>query len=271
LDDATYDFLRAQINPSQPPLQRTTAASILARARLNDTELLRLLDTVQVAGPLELPRLLAAFERTTSETVGTKLVAALRAASSLSSLRAEQIKPVFAKYPEAVQQQAAALAASLNADAARQKKRLDELEKALPSGDRDRGRRLFESAQTACSTCHQVGYLGGRDGPDLSRIGSIRTGRDLLEAIVYPSASFVRSYEPMIVTTRSGEEHSGVVREDSSGQITLVTGPGSEVRLARADIRDMRPGSVSIMPQGLDEHLTPEQLADLVAFLKSLK
>jgi putative heme-binding domain-containing protein len=163
------------------------------------------------------------------------------------------------------------LLAELNVDAAKQKARLDELEKFLPGGNRDRGRRLFESAQTACSTCHQVGYLGGKVGPDLSRIGTIRTERDLLESIVYPNASFVRSYESMIITTADAEEHSGVLREDSASTITLITGAGSEMRLARPDIHDMRPGTVSLMPQGLDEQLSKEDMADLVAFLKSLK
>jgi putative heme-binding domain-containing protein len=252
-------------------LQRATAAAVLSRARLDDHELLELIDTIRTANPLELPRLLGAFERSTSEETGLKLITALRRSKSLQSLRPEQLKPVLAKHPAAVQQAGDTLLAELNVDAGKQKARLDELEKSLPVGHRDRGRRLFESSKTACATCHQVGYLGGKIGPDLSRIGSIRTERDLLESIVYPSASFVRSYEAMIVSTRDGEEHSGVLREESGNNITLITGASSEMRLARTDIKEIRPGTLSIMPQGMDEQLSQEEMADLVVFLKSLK
>jgi len=271
LDDKLFFFARAQLDVSRPPEQRAAAASILSKARLDENDLLTITENVQAAGPMELPKLLAAYERTTSEKVGLKLVSVLRHSKSRASLRAELLKPIFAKYPASVQAQAEALLAELNVDAAKQKTRLDELEKSLSNGDRDRGRRMFESTKTACATCHQVGYLGGKVGPDLSRIGSIRTERDLLESILYPSASFVRSYEPAIVTAKNGEEHSGVLREDSAHTITLVTGASTEVRLARSDIRDIRFGSLSLMPQGLEEQISPNDLADLVAFLKSLK
>ncbi|MBI4326986.1 MAG: dehydrogenase, partial [Chloroflexi bacterium] len=108
-------------------------------------------------------------------------------------------------------------------------------------------------------------------GPDLTTIGQIRTERDLLEAIVYPSASFVRSYEPMIVVTKSGEDYSGVLRRDSPEEVLLVTGPETEVRIGRSDVAEMRPGTVSVMPGGLGEQLTRQELADLVAFLKGTK
>ena len=49
------------------------------------------------------------------------------------------------------------------------------------------------------------------------------------------------------------------------------TGPGTEVRIARSDISGMRPGTVSVMPAGLEEQLTRQELADLLAFLKATK
>ena len=137
--------------------------------------------------------------------------------------------------------------------------------------EKTRGQAIFNSQKAACASCHAIGYLGGNIGPDLTRIGQIRNERDLLEAIVYPSASFVRSYEPVVVTTRSGDEQSGVLRRDTPDEVVLGTGPGVETRIARAEIAEMRPGSVSVMPAGLDEQLTRQELADLLAFLKSTK
>jgi putative heme-binding domain-containing protein len=113
--------------------------------------------------------------------------------------------------------------------------------------------------------------LGGKVGPNLSNIGSVRTERDLLEAIVYPSASFVRSYETAAVITKAGDDFIGVLRKDGDDEIILATGPNSEVRVARADIAEIRPGKVSVMPGGLDQQLSRQELADLVAFLKAVK
>jgi putative heme-binding domain-containing protein len=93
----------------------------------------------------------------------------------------------------------------------------------------------------------------------------------LLEAIVYPSASFVRSYEPVIVTTKSGDEYSGVMKKDAADEVVLVTGPTTEQRIARADIADMRPGTVSVMPSGLADQFSKAEVADLVAFLRATR
>jgi len=116
-----------------------------------------------------------------------------------------------------------------------------------------------------------MGYLGGRVGPDLTTIGQVRTERDLLESIVYPSASFVRSFEPYVVKTKSDEDYNGVLRKDAPDEIVLATGPSTEVRIARSDIVDFRPGTVSVMPAGMEQQLTRQELADLVAFLKATK
>jgi putative heme-binding domain-containing protein len=174
-------------------------------------------------------------------------------------------------FPAIVQQKGEELLATLNVDAAKQKAHLDDLAASVKAGDIRRGQAIFNNPKAACSACHAIGYLGGSIGPDLTRIGQVRTERDLLESIVYPSASFVRSYEPMLVATKSGEEYNGVLRKDASDEIVLATGPGVEVRITRADITEMRPGTLSVMPAGLDDQLSRQELADLLAFLKAAK
>ena len=94
---------------------------------------------------------------------------------------------------------------------------------------------------------------------------------DLLEAIVYPSASFVRSYEPLVIATKSGDLHNGVVRQENDDEILLATGPRTEVRIAQDDIKEMRPGTVSVMPAGLEEQISRQELIDLVTFLKGTR
>jgi putative heme-binding domain-containing protein len=252
-------------------MTRNAASSVLAKAHLKEPQLLALTDTVKTAGPLEVSKLLSAFERSTNEAVGLKLIAALKDSKGLSSLRPDLFKTLIAKYPAPVQQAGKELLDTLNVDAAKQSAHLDELLAALKDGDLRHGQSVFNSPKAACSTCHAMGYQGGHVGPDLTSIGTVRTERDLLESIVYPSASFVRSYEPMVVQTKSDEQYTGVLRKDAPDEVVLVTGPGPEIRVARADIAEMRPGTISIMPAGLEQQLSKQELADLLAFLKATK
>jgi putative heme-binding domain-containing protein len=203
--------------------------------------------------------------------VGERLIAALKESPARSNLRAEAIKARLTKYGPNVQKQAEELYAALNADLAKQQAKLEELLPKLNGGDIRRGQAVFHSQKAACFTCHAIGYRGGRVGPDLTRIGSIRSERDLLESIVFPSASFVRSFEPVLVTTKSGKVHNGLIKKDAPDEIVLTTGADQEVRVARDDIEEMVPSKTSIMPAGLDQQLTPQELADLVAFLRACK
>ncbi|HBB75915.1 MAG TPA: hypothetical protein DC048_15895, partial [Planctomycetaceae bacterium] len=99
--------------------------------------------------------------------------------------------------------------------------------------DPARGHAVFLSNKAACTTCHAMAYAGGRIGPDLSKIGAIRTPRDLLEAIVLPSASFVRSYEPVVVATADGRAYAGVIREENDAEVVLQTTATATERIPR--------------------------------------
>jgi putative membrane-bound dehydrogenase-like protein len=266
-----FDFLRANLDLGKPVMVRSAAANTLAKSKLNEAQLTELTECIKGAGPLEVPKLLAAFEKATNEALGLQLVAALSHSTGLSSLRAETVLPRLTNFPSVVQEDARKLLASLNTDAAAQRAHLDELMPILKNGDVRRGQFVFNSQKAACSTCHAIGYLGGNIGPDLTRIGQVRTEGDLLESIVYPSASFVRSFEPIVVMTKSGDDYSGVVKQDSPDELVLATGPGPLTRIARSEIAEIRPGTVSIMPAGLDQLLTRQELADLVAFLRATR
>jgi putative heme-binding domain-containing protein len=271
MEPALFAFLRQQLAPDQPVATRTVAADVLGKARLSSEQLLALTETIRTAGPMEVDRLLDAFGQSTDEKVGRALLAALKESPARANLHAESLKPRLAKFGPAVAKQAEQLYALLEADTAQQRAKLEELLANLKDGDVRRGQLVFNSQKAACSACHAIGYLGGKVGPDLTRIGSIRSERDLLESIVFPSASFVRSYEPVVVATKDGKTHNGLIRKDAPDEIVLATGVNQEERIARADIEEIQPSKVSIMPAGLDQQLTPRELADLVAFLKACK
>jgi putative membrane-bound dehydrogenase-like protein len=273
IDAALFDLAVGTLDPAQAPPTRARGLQVLQRAKFDKSDFLKLADALPRVGPLELPRLLTVFEQQPDEELGHRLLAALRQSTAAKSLPAASVRTLCAKFPAAVRTDAATIIQSLDADAAKQAERLDALLAELKSQHSDirRGQAIFNSSKTACSACHKIGYLGGNIGPDLTRISEARTERDLLESVVFPSASFVRSYEPVIVVTKSGEDYSGVLRKDAPDELVIATGPNAETRIARSDVAQMRPGTVSVMPAGLDEQLSKQELADLIAFLKGTK
>jgi putative membrane-bound dehydrogenase-like protein len=269
VDEPTWRLLQAGLADSIAA--RANAAEALAKAALTPQQLESLVAHLPQAGPLELDLLLAPFERGPDDELGHALVAALKKSPSLTSLRADLIQARLARFSPAVQQAAEELYALINADLATQRQRLEEMLPKIAGGDVRRGQQVFHSSKAVCHVCHAVGYVGGKIGPDLTRIGQIRTERDLLESILFPSASLVRSYEPILVLTADGRQLNGVIKTESASEIVLVTGPDKEERILRSDIEAQKPSTVSVMPAGLDKQLTEQELADLVAFLKSLK
>jgi putative heme-binding domain-containing protein len=262
-------LLIANLNEEASVTTRSSSVDAITRSKLDSDALKMIADSIPTVGPLELNRLLGAFEHSSDPDVGMTLVAALKKSPVLTSLRVDTVKKILSKYPADVQSQAEELYAVINVEAGRQQEKLNELATYLSEGDVRRGQVVFKSQKAACSACHAMGYVGGNIGPDLSKIGKIRTERDLLEAVVFPSVSFVRSYEPILVLTKSGKQVNGLIRKETPDEITFATGAKEEVRVLRSDIDEIRPGTVSIMPAGLDTQLTRQQIADLIAFLKS--
>ena len=177
----------------------------------------------------------------------------------------------LANFPPPVRRQGETVLASLEMDPVEQRAHLEDFLATLEEGDVRQGQNVFNSSSAACSSCHAIGYQGGRSGPDLTRIGDVRTRRDLLESILFPSASFVRGYEPMVVVTESGQIHQGVITREGQDEVRMVTGPDTEVTVARSEIREIRPGNVSVMPSGLEEQVSRRELASLLAFLSNAR
>lgn len=271
LSPALFQFLRENLDASQPLTIRATASDLITRATLAPDQLSGLAEIIKSSGTWELTKLLPVLAQARDENAAAAFIKALENSPGFAALHPDLFKARLTNLPDKAQALAKPLLSKLTSQEMHQAARLDEMLQSLPPGDVRRGQALFNSAQTACSACHSIGYLGGNVGPDLTRIGQIRTERDLLEAVVFPSASFVRSYEPWTVITMDGTEYSGVLRKDSAEEIILAAGPGYEVKISRSEIADMRPGSVSVMPQGLDEQLSKSDLADLIAFLRATR
>ena len=127
------------------------------------------------------------------------------------------------------------------------------------------------SEKSKCSSCHRIGDQGKRVGPDLTTIGANRSAADLLESLVFPSASIVRDYESYKVLTVDGRALTGLLVSESADAIEIQQASGEKVLLQHDDIERLEPNAVSIMPSGLDEALTETELLDVVMYLQTRK
>jgi putative heme-binding domain-containing protein len=273
LDAAQFSLLAETLKLEAQPLAQLAAARGLADAPLSTAQLRELAASLPASGSLALPLLLRAFSRSGDERVGQTLVTALRMSPTVENLSAEELAGILRKYPDSIQKAAAALLKRLGGSSREEQRlRLADLAKLLePPGDAVRGRDVFFGKKAACANCHTIGNEGGRVGPDLTRIAASRSPGDLLEAIVFPSASFAREFRPYVILTNSGKAHTGVITRQTADAIHLRTADLSEIRVPRAAIEEMKESNTSIMPKGLDTVLTPEEFRDLLAFLRQLK
>ncbi len=272
IDADLFELLRSSLEPARPALLRAAAATVIEKARLDRLQLFALVQSLETAAPLELPHLLPAFDTAAGdEELGLAMLAALNRSSTRSTLRAEDLRPRLAMFPDSVRRAGEALLVSVNVGAAKQAEDLEGLLGTVQGGDVARGQTIFNGSKGACLSCHAIGYIGGRIGPDLTRVGQIRSERDLLEAVVFPNASFARGFEPMRVRTRAGQVHAGVLRSDAPDEVVLSAVSGPDMRIRRQDIAEIEPGTVSLMPPGYADLLTRQELADLIAFLKAAR
>jgi putative heme-binding domain-containing protein len=270
-DQETFGDLTESLGSDRPVALRLAAADALGAAKLTPSQATVLTAVLLECGPLEIERLLPAFTATKNANVGEALVAALERAKARKALRIDDVKKRLEMFGPSLKPAIDRLAAKFAADRAGESKRLDELTNKLLKGDAKRGLLVFNGTKASCRACHKLGYVGGDLGPDLSKIGSIRSRRDLLESTVFPNASFVRSYEPTLLQLHDGRNVSGLVRRETAEEIVLATGLNMEQRIAKKEIEARLAGTVSIMPTGMDQQLSPQELADLIAFLESAK
>jgi putative heme-binding domain-containing protein len=272
IDDRLFSLVNAQLaDPDVSVIDKLRCVAALARAKLSEPQLFHLATAFESAGPAVVPALLAVYDRPSSERVGTALLTALQSARDVVPLNAADLQRVIANYPPGVQQQGAVLIELIGTESGRSAARLDQLTATISGGDTEHGRELFNGKQAACAACHRVNGAGALVGPDLSKISASRQPRDLLESILYPSASFARGYEPYTVLLNDGRVISGIIARETAHDIVVRTNDLSEIRISRDSIDAIQPSQTSIMPQGLDGRMTEAELRDLVAYLRSLK
>lgn len=135
-------------------------------------------------------------------------------------------------------------------------------------GDATRGRELFLAQ--SCHACHANADGQTPRGPHLVDIGKRYGPADLVESILRPSAKIAQGYEAYTFALTDGRILGGFVVGEGASTVQIRESSGAQHDLKRTDIEERRRQESSAMPEGIADALTPEQLADLVAYLQSL-
>lgn len=206
-------------------------------------------------------RLLARPERATALLAGVKDGQVRR-----GELTAAQQSALRNHRDAGVRQQALALLADAGGGS-----RAESLKKFLPAlqlaGSLEAGRKIFASR---CALCHRLGGEGFALGPDLASVRS-NGGEKLLTSIIDPNREVAPAFASYDVELRNGESVSGVIASESEGAILLRQAGGKELDVFRKNIVSMRSAGQSLMPEGLEQGLSPQDMADLLTFVLNVQ
>jgi putative membrane-bound dehydrogenase-like protein len=133
------------------------------------------------------------------------------------------------------------------------------------SGKAERGRAIYERR---CATCHRFGNNGHAVGPDLVSVQN-KSPADLLIAILDPSREAQPNFVAYTLVTHQGTVYNGLIAAESAAGVTLRRAEGKEDRILRSQIDELVSTGKSLMPEGMEKDIPPDQMADLIAFIKS--
>ena len=208
------------------------------------------------------------------DVLGVQLAAQLERNPAVGSLPSGTVNLLRRMFSEKVSRAYAAMSEVLGDGlqaAKKQEMNLRSILQELGEGNASRGRVLFYKERLACASCHRIDSRAGQLGPDLSRIGRIRQPRDLVEAVLYPSATVVNGYENYAFELSGGETLDGVIHRETREAVYLINGAMSEMRIDRKQIEHVHNSTVSLMPSGFEQILSRRELLDLIAYLQTCR
>lgn len=141
------------------------------------------------------------------------------------------------------------------------------------TGDAKRGSAMLTptGSLAACLACHFVNGTGRDFGPDLSKIGARLTKEQLLENLLHPSKQIAPGYAAYTAELRDGSVQMGFAVKQTKEETVLKLATGQSITLRSADMKSLKPLPTSLMPEGLLQAMTASEIADLLAYLGSLK
>ncbi len=141
---------------------------------------------------------------------------------------------------------------------------------AMRRGNAARGEEVYRRKELQCLACHAIAGVGGAVGPDMSSIGASAQPDYLVESLLLPSKAVKEGYHALRIVTADEKVIQGIRVREADGVLVLRTAEDKEVAIPAHDIFEQAPATKSLMPEGLTESLTQQELADLVKFLSEL-
>ncbi|MGZ8899588.1 MAG: c-type cytochrome, partial [Limisphaerales bacterium] len=133
------------------------------------------------------------------------------------------------------------------------------------SGDVSRGAKIFTEQ---CASCHALHGVGHEVGPDLATLRN-KEPDYWLQNILDPNAVIEPRFVSYQVQLNDDREISGIIRNETSTSFTIVAGNGVTENILRSNVQKLRASNLSLMPEGLEEIVPPQQMADLLAFVRN--
>lgn len=141
---------------------------------------------------------------------------------------------------------------------------------AVERGDPVKGERLYRNPNLACVTCHAIGGVGGKFGPDLTSIGASAPADYLTESLFFPSRKIKEGYHGWSIVTFDGQIVNGVLVRETNEELILRNAANDLVAVAKEDITEREMLETSLMPGGLMGSMKREEQADMIRFLSEL-
>jgi putative heme-binding domain-containing protein len=147
-----------------------------------------------------------------------------------------------------------------------------EVEKLLAMvGDADRGRRWYkESTSSQCRNCHHVEGSEALIGPSLAGLATRRKRFEVLDHLIHPSKEIAPQWQTHSILTIDGDVLAGLKVAETEDEVVLKSADGRDHKVSKDDIASSRTNPLSLMPSGLLASMTPQQVADLLAYLMTL-
>ncbi|MDF1825245.1 MAG: c-type cytochrome [Verrucomicrobiales bacterium] len=268
LSEPAFALLAEILMKEEDTTLRSKAVAILRMAKLTAEERFKVAELAHRFTPVELPSLMQIFRLIENEEEATALAEGLANSPAFASIERERLREIFRPFPTVFERFLKSKLEELESKSSKKARRLDLLLKEVKKGEPAAGKRVFESGRGSCIVCHQIGEKGGRVGPNLSTIGRIRNARELYESIVYPNESIARDFNTYEVRRTKGRSPLiGLIDRQSSSTIQLVDAGGQRILIPRNEIESLLEIPTSLMPGGLEQTLSSEELRDLVSYL----
>jgi putative membrane-bound dehydrogenase-like protein len=274
LTGETFDMVKNVLaDAGSSSAAKIQAAGMLATAPIAKEQMPPIAPLLATVGPVELKTLLPLLKRHKDAEIVKLLAREIAKNPAIASQQESLYRTALADLPPEIFETIILPAYNTAVAATEAKKRqLGPLaDKVIASGKAANGEKHFKAGKGTCIACHKIGDTGRAIGPDLSHIGAIRTERDLLESILFPSNTLARDYEAHIIETSDGQQTLGVIKSHTAEGLLVLDIAGQEKNIAHQTITGDTTLTTSLMPMGLDQTMPEAELLDLVAWLKSLK